>query len=107
MDNRKGKITEQSQEDAPQAPITNPELEKGRVKKYVVPAGEEGAVHAEIEQVQFETGTGRKKSVPTVQKFDPRAWNNFREACRSLGYTYVKVLHAPEGTPTEIAELRN
>lgn len=105
MDNRKGKITES---DAPETPVTtNPELEKGRVKKYIVPEGEEGAVHAEIEQVQFETGTGRKKSVPTVQKFDPRAWNNFREACRSLGYTYVKVLHAPAGTPTEIVELRN
>ena len=80
----------------------NPELAKGRVRSYTVPSGEEGSVHAEIEQVQFDAATGRKKSVPTVQKFDPRAWDNFRRNAVKLGYTHVQVLHAPQGVDTEV-----
>lgn len=93
-----------SQDDEPQAFTApeNPELVKGRVRAYKVPSGEEGAIHAEIEQVQFDAATGRKKSVPTVQKFDVRAWDNFRRNAVKLGYTHVRVLHAPEGVDTEV-----
>lgn len=100
MDTKKKAV---SQEDEPQATTpVNPELVKGRVRSYAVPKGEEGAVHAEIEQVQFDASTGRKKSVPTIQKFDPRAWDNFRRNAVKLGYTHVQVLHAPEGVDTEV-----
>lgn len=110
MEDKKGRFKQADagveQTDAPQS-TANPELEKGRVKNYIVPEGEEGSVHAEIEQVQFEQSTGRKKSVPTVQKFDPRAWDNFRVNAAGLGYNYVRVLHAPKGVNTDVPKVQN
>lgn len=100
MDTRKKTISQNE----PQTSTVheNPELAKGRVRAYKVPAGEEGSIHAEIEQVQFDAATGRKRSVPTVQKFESRAWDHFRRNAVKLGYTYVKVLHAPEGVDIEV-----
>jgi hypothetical protein len=76
-----------------------PEVEKGRIKPedYEVKPGEETYVHAEIEAVNFEPSTGKKKSVPFVQIFEKRAWKIFSERARQLGYTHVKLLHLPEG----------
>lgn len=98
----KKKVTSQGDDTGTHAVQENPETAKGRVRAYEVPKGEEGSVHAEIEQVQFDAATGRKKSVPTVQKFDPRAWDNFRRNAVKLGYTHIRVLHAPEGVDTEV-----
>lgn len=88
----------------------NPEMDKGRVKSYEVPDGEEGIVHVELEKVSFArsgANAGRKTSKPKVQKFDVRAWNNFRKNARNLGFSYVKVLHAPEGVATDVVEIKS
>jgi len=105
--------SEASADETPEAKVVefestgNPEMDKGRVTSYTVPEGEENIVHAEIEKVSFARSgatAGRKTSRPTVQKFDIRAWNNFRKNARNLGYSYVKVLHAPEGVDTSVVE---
>jgi len=73
----------------------NKELAKGRITEYSVPPGEEDAIHVEIEKTEF-SSVGKKKSVPTVQKFDQRAWLNFRKHCSGLGYNHVRIIYAPE-----------
>ena len=85
-----------------EAEKTNAELRKGRRTSYVVPSNERDTVHAEIEKVQFRrggNGAGTKSSKPTVQKFDIRAWLKFRKNAKSLGYSHVRVLYAPENLP--------
>jgi len=61
---------------------------------YEVPKGEENTVHAEIELLNY-TRDGQKMSTPFVQKYNPRAWENFLR--HRHGYTINKVLHAPDG----------
>ncbi len=74
----------------------NKQLAKGRVTEYTVPTNEEDIVHVEIEKTSFASrGKGGKKSIPTVQKFDKRAWLQFRKNAHSLGYDHVRVLYAP------------
>lgn len=74
----------------------NPQLAKGRVTEYTVPTNEEDIVHVEIEKTSFASrGKGSKNSVPSVQKFDQRAWLQFRKNAHSLGYDHVRVLYAP------------
>jgi hypothetical protein len=90
-------------------PASNPEMQKGRVTEYVVKESEKGFVHAEIEKVAFSSvgaEAGRKTSVATVQQFNVRAWDGFRKNARNLGFSYVKVLHAPKGANIEIVEPR-
>lgn len=82
----------------------NEEIRKGRIEKeYKVPANELNHVHAELEQVQMNTDF-EKTSKPTVQKFDLRAWDNFRKNVIQLGYNHCKVLYAPEGTNIETSK---
>lgn len=83
---------------------SNPVLKAGRVEAYEVDEKELDFVHVELEKVEFERGTGKKKSKPFVQKFDPRAWNNFRGEAKKLGFTHVRVLYAPEGTNLEVLD---
>jgi len=83
----------------------NVEIRKGRVTEYEVPAAELGHVHVELEQVQIDSGF-KKKSKPFVQKFDLRAWDNFRKNVVKLGYNHCKVLFAPEGVNIEIGDPR-
>ena len=80
----------------------NSELAKGRVISYEVPPDELNSIHAEIEQVAFRSGgasAGTKTSSPFIQKFDPRAWANFRNSARALGWSHVRVLYAPPRFP--------
>lgn len=81
-----------------------PEAEKGRIDpaSYKVKEGEENHVHAEIEAVNFDGSTGKKKSVPRVQIFEPRVWSIVKDRLRQQGYTHVQVLHAPEGVNIEV-----
>lgn len=86
-------------------PTGNEEMDKGRVTEYAVPEDEDTLVHAEIEKVSFNrTGSeaGVKTSKPSVVKFDVRAWNNFKKNAHNLGYSYVRVLYAPEGVDIEV-----
>lgn len=83
---------------------SNAELAKGRVTEYEVPANELDIVHVELEQTELDRSSGDKKSKPYVQKFDDRAWNQFRANAKKLGYNHVRVLYAPEGTNVEVLD---
>jgi len=82
----------------------NKQLSKGRLTSYVVPEKEEGHVHVELEKVNINSATFQKESKPYVQKFDVRAWNNFRQNAIKIGFNHVRVLFAPEGTNIEIVD---
>jgi len=75
--------------------MANPEIEKGRVKRYTVQKGEEGVYHVELERTEFDN-EGNKKSTPFVQKYDPRTWQMVERNLSALGYNYVRVLHDPK-----------
>jgi len=83
----------------------NPEEAKGRLLSYEVPKNETGFIHAEIEETQYSASDGKKISTPRLQKFDLRAWLQFKAQASKLGYNFVKVWHAPEGVDTTIAPM--
>ena len=41
-------------------------------ENYIVPRGEENALHCRIEQTQFNARTGKRLSKPRIQKFDAK-----------------------------------
>lgn len=71
----------------------NPNVIEGRVNAYTVQKGSEHLVHAEIEAVNFNPVTGYKVSTPRVQTFEPKTWEETRQALQAQGYSYVKVIH--------------
>lgn len=73
---------------------------RGRLKEYTVPADELDSVHVELEKEELK-GL-EKTSKPYVQKFDLRAFDNFRKNGRMLGFSHIRVLYAPEGVNTKI-----
>lgn len=77
---------------------------------YLVPKGEELVVHAKIEVRQFDNKTGRRISVPRIQKFGVKEWNGcVFSSLRKQGYT-IEILHDPtkwqQEKLAEIAALR-
>lgn len=82
----------------------NAEIAKGRVTEYEVPEKErEDTVHVELETVQMNADF-EKTSKPYIQKFDTRAWNNFRQQAKKLGINHVRVLYAPKGVNVEVTD---
>ena len=80
-------------------------LEDGRMKdvsltevtpeNYIVPDGEECHWHCIIEVVKFSPQTGKRLSVPRIQKFDDKIWKSIMQRNLKLqGYT-VTILHDP------------
>ena len=61
---------------------------------YIVPKGEEGAVHCRIEQVQFNPNTGVRQSRPRIQKFEPKSWPGIQRILRQQGWT-IDILYDP------------
>ena len=82
----------------------NKQIAKGRRTSYVVKVAEQGHVHVELEKVSMNRTTFEKQSVPYVQIFDVRAWNNFRKQAKKLGFVHVRVLHAPPKTNIEVID---
>lgn len=76
-----------------------PEVEIGRIKPedYTVPEGEEGIVHVQAERTNFNAVTGKKKSLPEIIKVNSRQWPLWKTQIVGLGYSWMVVLHAPEG----------
>lgn len=69
---------------------------------YDVPAGEETYAHVLIDKPVFHSQTGKRESVPYVQKFDAHGgerspWGLFCQSGPSLGYVVEDVLHLPAG----------
>lgn len=64
-------------------------------QNYIVPKGEEMSYHCVIEVTQFDPKTGKRLSVPRVQKFGQKTFEtNVRDTLRKQGFT-VTILHNP------------
>lgn len=62
---------------------------------YIVPKGEERYIHAKIEVKQFDSKTGRRLSVPQIQKFGLKEWNGaVKTGLKKQGYE-IEILHDP------------
>lgn len=80
-------------------------LEDGRLKdvaitevtpeNYIVPEGEECHWHCIIEVRKFSSETGKRLSVPRVQKFDDKIWKSIMERNLKLQGYSVTILHDP------------
>lgn len=88
----------------PKEEQSNKEIFRGRLTTYEFKEAEKDLVHVELEKMNFDSATGKKKSNPFVQMYDVKAWSNFRKNALKLGFTHVRVLHAPEGVDTSIAD---
>lgn len=70
-------------------------IEKLTAENYIVPKGEEKDYHAVIEVRQFDQKTGRRLSIPRVQKFGRKAFEaHILASLRKQGYE-VTILHDP------------
>lgn len=73
-------------------------------ENYLVPKGEERTYHVRIEVKQFDPKTGKRISMPRIQKFGKKIWqNNIRLSLRKQGYEF-EILHDPVKWEQENAE---
>ena len=80
-------------------------LEDGRMKdvavtevtpeNYIVPEGEECYWHCVIEVRKFSSDTGKRLSVPRIQKFDDKIWKSVMQHSLKLQGYSVTILHDP------------
>ncbi len=61
---------------------------------YIVPDGEKKVFHAIIEVRRFDPNTGKRLSVPRVQKFGAKAFASARRVLEQQGYT-ITILYDP------------
>ncbi len=62
---------------------------------YMVREADYDCIHVEIEDLRI--SNEGKESRPTIQKYNRRAFVNFKNTRFQLGYTHAVVLHAPDG----------
>jgi len=73
-------------------------------ENYLVPKGEERTYHVKIEVKQFDPKTGKRISMPRIQKFGKKIWqSNIRLSLRKQGYEF-EILHDPVKWEQENAE---
>lgn len=71
------------------------DITKVTPENYIVPDNEKHLYHCVIEVRKFDSETGKRLSVPRVQKFGKKMFeNNVAENLKKQGYT-VDVLHDP------------
>ena len=63
-------------------------------ENYIVPKGEENTYHCRIEQRQFDASTGRRLSVPRIQKFEAKMFPMLQRTLKQQGWT-VDILYDP------------
>lgn len=64
-------------------------------ENYIVPSNEQHLYHCIIEVRKFDSETGKRLSVPRIQKFGKKSFENgILDALKKQGYT-ITVLHAP------------
>lgn len=63
-------------------------------ENYIVPKGEENTYHCRIEQRQFDASTGRRLSVPRIQKFEAKMFPMLERTLKQQGWT-VEILYDP------------
>lgn len=86
------KDLEGSVEEKPE-PIVKPKNDSV-MESYVPAANERHLIHAEMEVVSFDQRTGKKLSVPTIQKFNTKEWPQIERTAPQQGYT-IKILFDP------------
>lgn len=70
-------------------------IEQINAENYKVSAGEERLYHVKIEVRQYNQKTGKKISVPRVQKYGAKQWKTIQaNSLRKMAYE-VEVLHNP------------
>lgn len=73
-------------------------------ENYIVPDNEKHLYHAIIEIKKFDSETGKRLSIPRVQKFGKKMYeNSVAENLKKQGYT-ITVLHDPNEWLAEQAE---
>ena len=63
-------------------------------ENYIVPQGEENTYHCRIEQKQFHPRTGKRLSVPRIQKFDAKMFTSLQRNLKMQGWD-VEILYDP------------
>ena len=64
-------------------------------ENYIVPSNEQHLYHCIIEVRKFDSETGKRLSVPRIQKFGKKSFENgILDALKKQGYT-ITVLHDP------------
>ena len=64
-------------------------------ENYIVPSNEQHLYHCVIEVRKFDSETGKRLSVPRIQKFGKKSFENgILDALKEQGYT-ITVLHDP------------
>ena len=63
-------------------------------ENYIVPKGEEGSYHCRIEQTNFNPRTGKRNSVPRIQKFEAKMWPMLKRNLKLQGWD-IDVLYDP------------
>lgn len=75
-------------------------------KKFAVDKNEmENTAHIYQEKVNFDPNTGKKLSRGSVQKYDERSWNNFRQYGKSLGYNTIIPIHIPKKWKKDVLDV--
>ena len=72
-------------------------------ENYIVPEGEKGTYHCRIEQTQFNQRTGKRLSVPVIQKFEPKMWPMLKRNLKQQGWD-IEVLYDPTAWLKQQAE---
>lgn len=73
---------------------------------YLVPKGEEHLYHVRIEVMKFDTETGKRLSIPRIQKFGATGYTtSIAKNLKKQGYT-LDVLHNPSEWLKEQTELK-
>ena len=71
-----------------------PKKESFYNQKYKVPEGEEDQIHAIIEKIEFDEDL--KISKPSIYKTNARQWSTFLKNHEAVGFTILRILHAPK-----------
>lgn len=74
-------------------PIVKPKNDSV-MESYVPAANERHLIHAEMEVVSYNQSTGKKLSVPMIQKFNTKEWPQIEKTAPQQGYT-IKILFDP------------
>lgn len=69
-------------------------IEEVTKDNYIVPAGEEKVYHTRIEVKKFDSNTGKRQSIPRIQKFGAKSFKTILSNLKKQGYT-VDVLYDP------------
>lgn len=80
-------------------------VEKITPENYKVPKGEERSYHCIIECIQYDSKTGKKISVPRIQKFGRKMFeSHVYSSLKKQGYNVI-ILHNPTEWIKEQAEI--